>query len=123
MHKILVVDDDDALLQIIATILRGPYVVDTAKGGPAGLLALSQTRYDLVLLDLNMPDIDGAAVVRTMRATGDQTPVVIVSGERDAAARAQQLGAVAAVGKPFDADVLESLVSHLLDERAAAAVA
>src|SRR5436190_20565465 len=65
LARILVVDDEDRILNFVSRGLRGQgYVVDTANNGTQGLRALASTRYDLVILDLLMPEVDGEYVLR-----------------------------------------------------------
>lgn len=121
--RILLIDDDLDVLALLSAILGGTYGCDTAVGGAEGLLALQRARYDLVLLDLTMPDVDGEDVMCRMSARDDRTPVIIVSGDCDAALRARRLGAVGAVGKPFDPAKLGAVVARALGAQDARAVA
>jgi two-component system response regulator MprA len=82
--KILVVDDDDAVSGSISRALRlEGYSVETAGTGHAALEAVSAGTPDAVVLDLQLPDVDGLEVCRRMRTAGDDTPVLMLTA-RDA---------------------------------------
>jgi DNA-binding response OmpR family regulator len=90
--------------------------VATAEDGLAGLEKLADNNYDVIILDLQMPRMDGRAFYREMRARGCEAQVVILSAYgADSAQR--ELGAVAAIAKPFDPEVLTDTV-RIVAERA-----
>jgi DNA-binding response OmpR family regulator len=110
----LVVDDDPALLRMIRlTLISDGLEVTEATDGLAGLEALEAGEFDLVILDLQMPKMDGREMYRQMRARGYDLPVLILSAYRAEAARIE-LGADAALSKPFDIDVLLAQIEALL---------
>jgi two-component system response regulator PhoP len=78
---VLVIEDEVRLAANIAEALRdGPgFAVDCAADGTEGLHTLQSCRYDLIVLDLMLPRVDGRGVVRQMRARGDATPVLILT--------------------------------------------
>lgn len=99
---------------VSATLDQQGYEVTTAESGFAALKALPGGRFDLVITDVNMPDINGLELIRFCRSnpTYAQTPVIIISTEgrekdRD---RGMSLGAAAYLVKPFTPDALLSLV-------------
>jgi DNA-binding response OmpR family regulator len=113
-QRILVVDDDGNLLRLLAMILRlAGYDVVTTEDPQRGLDLAGSERPDLIILDLQMPKLDGKAVYRQLRSRGLQTPVLIASafGAREAQL---ELGAQAAMEKPFDPDRLVETVRDLL---------
>jgi CheY-like chemotaxis protein len=76
--RVLVVDDSPALRETVADILSGGgYAVETAEDGLAALELLSHSSYDVVILDLAMPRLDGFEMLRRME--GDQPMVIICS--------------------------------------------
>jgi two-component system response regulator MprA len=82
--RILVVDDDPAVGSSLDRALRlEGYEVDTCADGTSALRALAVAAPDAVVLDLGLPDLDGLEVCRRLRATGDDTPVLILTA-RDA---------------------------------------
>lgn len=120
MKRILAIDDDADVLLLITGLLGASYSVTTAQGGAAGLRALSAGRFDLVLLDLSMPGVDGAAVKRSMDSAGDRTPVLLLSGEADLTLWARRLGAAGALAKPVSVGRLEAMLERVLAARAGA---
>ena len=82
MPRILVVDDDRTTLNLIRLQLRSAgYTVDTAPDGAAGLERLQQRRYDLVLLDVWMPGMDGLEVLGRIRDVPQPPPVVVMTAD------------------------------------------
>src|SRR5271163_3782944 len=85
--RVLVVEDEPRLADNIAQAMReGPgFAVDVCHDGEGGLLFCAANEYDLVLLDLMIPRLDGAEVVRRLRARSDQTPILILTAKGEAA--------------------------------------
>lgn len=105
---VLVVDDDPAMVGALGALLgQAGHRIIAAYDGDEALRAFRGGLVDVVLLDLAMPGMDGAAVCRQMRAEAD-TPIIVVSGERDQEASVQllDLGADDYVRKPFRGDEL-----------------
>jgi DNA-binding NtrC family response regulator len=105
MRRILVIDDDPASCRLVAAIFRNEAVeVVSAHDGASGLVKLEETRPDVVLLDLQMPRMDGLEVLRVIRASHPGTPVVMLTGEQTTkrAVEAIQLGAFDFQTKPVD---------------------
>jgi DNA-binding response OmpR family regulator len=114
-RRILIIDDDFGLSRMVALILRRhAFEVDVANSGDAGLELLQSHRYDAVVLDLRMPGKDGRTVFREMRASGVDTPVLILSAY-DARRASDELGSQAFLDKPFEPDVLVERVTAMLD--------
>jgi DNA-binding response OmpR family regulator len=115
--KILVVDDDLELLGLIAYSLRqAGYLVIEAQDGPSGLEAVERERPDVVILDGNLPRIDGFEVLRRLRAAGIRTPVMMLtvrSSEEDQV-HGLDLGADDYLTKPFSPRTLLARVRALL---------
>ncbi|HET7676288.1 MAG TPA: response regulator transcription factor [Candidatus Limnocylindrales bacterium] len=106
--KILVVDDEPAMVGALGAILgQAGHRIVAAYDGREALARFRAERPDLVLLDLAMPDMDGAAVCRTIRAESE-TPLIVVSGERDPGVTVEllDLGADDYIQKPFRAEEL-----------------
>ncbi len=115
---ILVVEDDDTIRETVAEVLekQGHEVSQAATGTEA--LAQARSRdFDLVLLDLRLPDMDGLDVMRVMRELDDQALVVIMTAfpEVRTAVSALKAGAYDYLNKPFDLDDLKSLVGRALE--------
>jgi two-component system response regulator FlrC len=123
--RILVVDDDHAFRLSTAALLRNDgHLVDIVADGQAAVVTLRASRYDLLLLDLRMPGIDGLGVVEALRVWGDGIPILMISGfgTVDAAVRAMHLGADDFLTKPVEPDLLSSRVAELLERRPIAGV-
>jgi two-component system response regulator FlrC len=79
--RILIVDDDDILRRVHETVLSlAGYGTNSAADGEEALAMLAAGDFDLVLTDGNMPRLDGHGLVRAIRASGNQIPVMMVSG-------------------------------------------
>jgi DNA-binding response OmpR family regulator len=114
--RLLIVEDDAAFGMIMAAYLdaAGYQTVRVTRGREA-FGRLDRGRFDIVLLDLNLPDEDGLAIMRSLRARSD-VPIVIVSGRKGAADRiaALEMGADDYVIKPFEPRELVARVSNIL---------
>ena len=106
MTKVLIVDDEPQILRALRINLsvRG-YAVTTAATGAAALHAAAETRPDVIVLDLGLPDIDGLEVLAGLRGWND-TPVIVLSARSDSAEKVAALdaGADDYVTKPFGMD-------------------
>jgi two-component system response regulator PhoP len=104
--RVLVVEDEVRLAENVAEALRqGPnYAVDCAEDGPTGLDLAGNACYDLIILDLMLPGLDGASVLRKLRARGDRTPVLILTAKSESGSIISLLnqGADDYLSKPFD---------------------
>ena len=124
--NILVVDDDQAVRDSLrrALVLEG-YEVDLAANGTEALRILSQRAPDAVILDLQMPDIDGLEVCRRLRSLGDMTPVLMLTarGAVDDRVEGLDAGADDYMPKPFDLAELFARLRALLRRRMAGASA
>ena len=108
MH-ILVVEDERALCEtIVRSLRRLAYSVDFCCDGNKAIELLGVERYDLVLLDLNLPGADGMTVLRTLRQTDKDTKVLILSARSEVADKVEGLdaGANDYLAKPFHLEVL-----------------
>ena len=116
-ERILVIDDDAAIIKALGMFLRHEGMnVDSALTGAEGLRKLEQQAFDLVLLDLDLPDIDGFGVLGRLRSAGNTTPVIIVSGHDEEYNQLVGLGSGADdyVTKPFSVLVLLSKARALI---------
>ena len=104
--RILVIEDEVRLAENIAAAFRegAGYAVDCAEDGPTGALLAENRCYDLIVLDLMLPLLDGSGVLRKLRSQGDSTPVLILTAraERTSIVNLLNAGADDYLTKPFD---------------------
>jgi CheY-like chemotaxis protein len=110
-RPILVVEDEPAIRALLVEFLRGEgYTVEAARDGHEALRLLDEHGPNggpsVVLLDMMLPRMDGAELMRQLRARGLAVPVVAMSASHEALTTALAAGARAAVAKPFDLDGL-----------------
>ena len=124
-RRVLVVDDEHSIVDAVSTALRYEgFAVDTAANGRAALNALQEGDYDLVLLDVMMPGLDGFEVARRLREDGMMVPILFLTARTalDDKATAFGLGADDYVTKPFSLAEIVMRVQAIL-RRAGAPVA
>jgi two-component system OmpR family response regulator len=115
--RILLVEDDNFLANGLSLVLKDSgYMVDHAEDGIAADISLSTTHYDLVVLDLCLPGIDGIDVLKKMRGKKNNVPVLILSARDQVKDRVLGLdaGANDYLTKPFDMNELEARVRALI---------
>lgn len=123
MKRVLVVDDDEDMRELMVAILGGSYQVSAAADGLAGLLAAKAQKPDLVVLDLLMPKMHGFEVCMNIRADESLkgTKVLISSSksyQHDVRTAVEETGADAYIVKPFSVDEFTAKVAELLGEKA-----
>ena len=122
MNRILVVDDEEALLELVSAILEGEgYEVLTAASGSKALEALEQNEFDLVLLDVMMPEMDGWGVVREMkkRPRMKDLPIAMLTVKTMSPQyfyNSEVEGLVDYINKPFSKKELLYRVKTILEE-------
>jgi two-component system OmpR family response regulator len=115
-HKILIVDDDPHIREVLSFALgKAGMETEQAEDGEAGLVAIGVRRPDLVILDINMPRMDGLEVCRRLRAAGD-LPILFLSSRDDEVDRVVglELGGDDYVVKPFSPREVVARVSAIL---------
>jgi two-component system, repressor protein LuxO len=118
--KLLLVEDNPAIAQTYLEYLRrGPYEADLCTTGAAALAALAQTRFSVVLLDLQLPDRPGLDVLKKIAA--DKLPCVVIvitaNGSINVAVEAMREGAADFLVKPFAPERLFTTIDHALERR------
>jgi len=115
MSRVLVIEDDLAVAALLRAVLtRSGHTVIAAASGEAGIDCLASGRPELIILDIRLPGTDGFGVLQHVRSQGPSPPVLILTAERGARARALDAGADAFLQKPFDNAELVSTVGDLL---------
>ena len=117
--KILIVDDEPDMRTVLFHTLRSAgYQVVEAKGGDEALRKLKRTRFDLVLLDIMMPQMSGYQVLERIREMPSraETPVVVVTAKHDPEGLQREVaaGATDHIAKPFHPAELEDVVRRAL---------
>jgi CheY-like chemotaxis protein len=118
-HSILIVDDDPQVRRFCGTALEVPgYRVQEASNGKEALAAVEKTSFDLIVLDLCMPDMDGFEFLKAVRVKFPELKIITMSGFMGGTLlpAAKRLGGTATLVKPFSPDALLSVVSELLAE-------
>ncbi len=120
VRRVLVVDDQEDIREMARLVLTGAgYEVATARSGREALMAAHSAAFDLVLLDIEMPELDGWATLRLLRAdeTGDSLRVAMFSVRSEVGDKVAGLkdGAIDYITKPFGVDDLVRRVSRILD--------
>ena len=118
--RILVVDDDPTFRMTTAALLEADgHSVDTASDGQQAVERIKDRAFDLLLVDLRMPGIDGISLVEALRLWGHGVPILMISGfgTVDSAVRALQTGVDDFLLKPVEPEVLSARVAELLERR------
>lgn len=116
-HKILLVDDDPAIRQILCHLLvEEGYLVLTAANGVEALELAKATKFDLVLLDLNMPVKDGWETFKQFSTKNPLLPIILMTARPNQFFSALAAGAGALLEKPLDFEKLFQMIENLLEE-------
>jgi len=120
LSRILIVDDDEAICELLSEglALEG-YTCDIASNGDEALTKLHKQRFDVALLDLNLPDIPGIDLLSEFRASAKEIEIIIITALRDVetAVQAMKLGAYDYVVKPFAVGRISNLICRISEAR------
>lgn len=120
MSSILVVEDKDSLRRMLADALVAKgHEVEVARNGNSAIEKTKETRYDLVLTDLRLPEMDGLQVLEAVKENDPETQVIVMTayGTVETAVEAMRKGAYDFLTKPFDPDHLGVLIDRALENR------
>jgi DNA-binding response OmpR family regulator len=115
--KILLVEDTEQLNKALTTVLRrNSYVVDSAFDGEEALIFIEQYQYDLIILDIMLPKVNGLEVLKRIRGSKNQTPVLLLTAKSTTEDKITglDLGADDYLSKPFVIDELLARIRALL---------
>ena len=124
--RILVIDDDEGIRRVLSTVLEDAgYLVDTAKDGEDALQRAATTTYDLALIDIRLPDMDGTKLLVKLNESTPRTAKIVVTGypTLQNAVQAVKKGADGYITKPVDMERLLENISYHLKKRKAQKVA
>jgi two-component system NtrC family response regulator/two-component system nitrogen regulation response regulator GlnG len=116
--RILIADDEEGIREALTLILEGEYSITYATNGQEALRMAQRRAFDVVLLDVKMPKLDGFDVLQRLRAGGNPTPVLILTAYQsiELAKEAVKLGASEYLPKPFDRFQVQRVVADALKE-------
>ncbi len=119
--KVLIVDDEEALRHVLSgELINEGYLVGTADDGDAAIAMIKQKSFDIVLLDIKMPRVDGFEVLKFIKKDYPATKVIMLPNEKDAdlknAIESKKLGAEDFVSKPYDLVDLLTTIERVLEE-------
>src|SRR5687768_1373163 len=120
MGKILIIDDEPAIRSTLAGILTDEgHEATLCESAEEGLLRCAREDFDLILLDVWLPGIDGLTFLDRLNTVGSAPPVIMISGHAtiDSAVRATRLGAYDFLEKPLSLDRVILTISHALSDR------
>ena len=115
--RLLIVDDDNQIRELLVfDIAQSGYIVDSASDGQEGLKKALENNYDLILLDVMMPKMNGYEVARTVRKNRCSTPILMLTAKSGVEDRIEGLNAGADyyLTKPFDTRELLACINALL---------
>ena len=115
-RRILVADDEEGIRESLNLILGEEYQLIFARDGAETLERLRGETFDLALLDIKMPKLDGLEVLRQLKLSERRTPVVVLTAYQsiELAKEAVKLGAVNYLPKPFEREQILSAVNEVL---------
>ncbi|MDA8078422.1 MAG: response regulator [Nitrospiraceae bacterium] len=118
--KVLVIDDEEIVRISCSRALRPEgFEVQLARNGAEGLGMLGQDRFDVVLTDLKMPDMDGIEVLKQVKEGWPEAEVIVITGYQtvDTAVKSIKLGAFDYVEKPFTPDKILAAVTAAMEHK------
>ncbi len=120
MSKILLLEDDEVLSETLVELLEAEgFEVALVSDGEMALEATFENRYDLFLLDINVPYLNGFELLKSLRQSGDKTPTIFITALTDISSLSKgfEVGADDYIKKPFDFDELLVRIKALLKKR------
>ena len=118
--RILIVDDEEIVIRSCMRILDGNgYQIEAGHDGHEALRKVDDSAYDVVILDIMMPDLSGLDVLRRIKETHPEIDVIMITGlsQIETAVQAMKLGAFDYISKPFEPDELKLVVQRALERR------
>jgi two-component system, NtrC family, response regulator PilR len=120
MATLLLIDDDNAIRQMLDSLFSSAYECHTADRAEQALEYLQLQKYDVVITDVSMPGLGGVEILQEIKSRRDATPVIVISGRPDEYKDAVlEMGAFAFLEKPFSLTAIESSVAEAIASRSA----
>src|SRR5713101_4502587 len=118
-YKLLIVDDEVSFSRLLQYDLQDDYELDLSSDGTEAVNKVQKTLYDLILLDIKLPRMDGTEVLKILKESTPSTPVIMISGQGDisTAVKCMKLGADDYVQKPHDINELLNKIEHALERK------
>jgi two-component system chemotaxis response regulator CheY len=119
MSQVLIVDDSRSIRELLTSVLAGAgYKVTSANDGQEGLDTAQTSEFDLVITDINMPQMNGFELLKSLRQLPDYAfkPILILTTEfsQDMKMRGKEAGATGWMVKPFDPEKLIDIIKRIL---------
>jgi DNA-binding response OmpR family regulator len=116
-HRILVIDDDETILELLTDALSPEYYVATAHDALEGVEHLMGDHFDLLIIDLGMPVLDGVELIHKIRANSPFTkiPILVLSAYPELRTRLRGSDVQAIMAKPFSIEQLNRTVAKIVD--------
>jgi DNA-binding NtrC family response regulator len=116
-QRLLIVDDEPLILEVLTEHFKSDYDVETALNGADALGAILRARPDVVMLDISMPRMNGVEVLKDIKQIDESIAVIMVTANEQVAMAAEALrnGAFGYVPKPFDFRYLDHMLATILD--------
>jgi DNA-binding response OmpR family regulator len=122
MARILVIDDDQSVRSVLRILLQqSGHQVVTAEDGRSGLETAEEDNFDILIIDIFMPEMDGLETIRLIRKSKSTMPIIVISGgsgralEPNFLAMARKFGAIESIEKPFRPNALFAAVEACLN--------
>ena len=116
-RNILFVDDDPNMLKMVELFMRkSKHKLSCAKNGRSALKILEKDNFDLVITDIQMPELDGLALIDEIRKVNNDIPIVIISafGQEMVSEKALEKGAIKVLRKPFESRQLLEIIEKTI---------
>jgi DNA-binding NtrC family response regulator len=117
--RLLIVDDEPLIIEVLSEHFKAAYDIETATNGADALTAVLRARPDAVLLDINMPRMNGVEVLKDIKKIDETIAVIMVTANEQVslAADALKTGAFGYVPKPFDFRYLDHMLAAIFERR------
>ena len=115
--RILIIDDDETILELLRDTLAPTYYVATAHDSLEAVELLMSERFDLMIIDLGMPVLDGVELIQKIRANSpfDKIPILVLSAYPELRSRLRGSDVQSSMAKPFSIEQLQRTVAKIIE--------